>query len=168
MNTETCPSCGAVTPVSGVGATHRYLLSSPGCWAAYGELLAREYGDMLYMSAHALTVDAYAAQHPGEKGPQTISSINVHLASLLAYFEQGVPLAELATLKQRLVQRKHRFEWLDPPDQLGEVTITDVLAATDAQSHVTLVKDWARAAFEAWGAYHGTIRSLLAEAALAS
>ena len=54
---ETCPGCGLLAPRS-EGPVHRYMLSSPGCWALYGELLAREYGDVRYMAAHRLTIDA--------------------------------------------------------------------------------------------------------------
>lgn len=55
-----CFSCGAEAENLS-GATHQYLLSTSGCWAKYGELLAREYSDFSYMAVHNLTVDAYAA-----------------------------------------------------------------------------------------------------------
>jgi len=53
------------------GPAHAYMLSSPGCWAAYGELLAREYSDSAYRRLHRLSVDAYALQHPGIDTPQS-------------------------------------------------------------------------------------------------
>lgn len=37
-----CPGCGLMTAVQD-GPTHPYVVSSPGCWAIYGEVLAREY-----------------------------------------------------------------------------------------------------------------------------
>ena len=40
---EPCSGCGARFPRT-EGPVHPYMESSPGCWAAYGELLAREYG----------------------------------------------------------------------------------------------------------------------------
>src|ERR1700688_1721358 len=51
------------------GPTHEYVLSSPGCWAAYGEVLAREYRDYRLARLHRLTVDTYAVQHPGVNVP---------------------------------------------------------------------------------------------------
>lgn len=54
-----CMGCGGVFAEI-QGPTHRYLESSPGCWAAYGEVLAREYSDPAYFQVHRLTVDAYA------------------------------------------------------------------------------------------------------------
>ncbi len=64
---EPCFSCGALVPATD-GTTHDHMLSSPGCWAIYGEVLAREYERPAYMADHRLTVDAYAVQHPGEPG----------------------------------------------------------------------------------------------------
>ena len=64
--TETCASCGADTPTAPGGITHRYLASSAGCWARYGEVLAHEYEHPALMHINPLTVDAYAVQHPGE------------------------------------------------------------------------------------------------------
>ena len=63
---EKCFACGgSFEPVE--GPTHKYMLSSSGCWKAYGELLAREYENpMLFGAVHRLTVDAYALQHPGD------------------------------------------------------------------------------------------------------
>lgn len=61
---ETCADCGiSLAPVD--TAAHAYLGASPSCWALYGEVLAREYCDPAYFRAHRMTVDAYAAQHPG-------------------------------------------------------------------------------------------------------
>ena len=66
---KACFSCGAQVP-DVEGPTHRYMLSSPGCWAVFGEVLAREYSNALYMKNHRLTVDAYAVQHPGKPSRQ--------------------------------------------------------------------------------------------------
>ncbi|MEM6714311.1 MAG: DUF5946 family protein [Cyanobacteria bacterium P01_D01_bin.6] len=74
---EKCHSCGAATPPSPTGVTHAYLDASPGCWARYGEVLAREYANVQYFAVHAITVDAYSAQHPGHPTPQEINSLNL-------------------------------------------------------------------------------------------
>ena len=162
---ERCPSCGAITPTSPTGATHQYLVSSAGCWAVYGEVLAREYSDVSYMSVHSLTVDAYSAQHPGVEGPQTISSINTHLASLMAYFEDEAPLSSLAEVKSRMTGLKSQFRWPSQPASLGDITVMDALAAGDAESHRKVVVAWAKSVFLAWEPHHGDIRELLRSAA---
>lgn len=163
MSQQTCQACGAVTATPEANTTHRYLESSPGCWAAYGQLLEREYSNAAYMGVHGLTVDAYAVQHPGVEGPQTISSINVHLASLLAYVEQGLAPHQLAPIKQQVVKLKPSFHWLTPPPARGQVTVVDVLTATSAEEHARMVDTWARAALAAWSDHHGTIEKLLAQ-----
>lgn len=54
-----CIGCGALVPDSD-GPTLRYPdAASPGCWAVFGEILAREYGEFGYPDVHHLTVDAY-------------------------------------------------------------------------------------------------------------
>ena len=47
---EACPGCGALLPVEN-GPTHPYMRSSPACWARYGEVLAREFGDPAYFAS---------------------------------------------------------------------------------------------------------------------
>jgi hypothetical protein len=64
MNSIPCIGCHALFPDVD-GPVHRYMESSPGCWASYGEVLVREYTEPSYFGVHRLTVDAYAVQHPG-------------------------------------------------------------------------------------------------------
>jgi hypothetical protein len=45
MRLVPCLGCGGLFP-DGDGPTHRHMESSRGCWAAFGELSAREYGDL--------------------------------------------------------------------------------------------------------------------------
>jgi hypothetical protein len=153
-----CPGCGALVPESD-GPAHRYIGASPGCWAVYGEVLAREYEDVRYGRVHRLTVDAYAAQHPGVPSPQSVQSVAVHLLALHAIFERGVPLPQAKQVLQEAVKRKREFRWLDPPGFLGEVTVLDVHAATDPEQHEVRVHQWARAVWQAWAEHHHTIRS---------
>ena len=62
-----CPGCGLELPQRD-GPVHPYIGASAACWSLYGEVLTREYGDASYRSAHRLTLDAYAVQHPGVHG----------------------------------------------------------------------------------------------------
>ncbi len=64
-----CVGCGARFLASVEGPTHEYMLASPGCWAAFTELIAREFGDPAYGALHRHAVDAYAVQHPGHRRP---------------------------------------------------------------------------------------------------
>ncbi len=132
--------------------------SSPGCWAAFGEVLAREYSDVNYGLNHRLTVDAYALQHPGMQSPQSIQSIAVHLVSLYLIFECDMPIPDATKHMQKLVEHKANFFWLDPPDDLGQVTVRDMLDTNDAEAHVQTVKKWAESAWSAWAEHHDQIR----------
>ncbi len=155
-----CFSCRAETDDFD-GPTHRYLLSTPGCWARYGEVLAREYSDFAYMSVHGLTVDAYSVQHPGQPNPQTINSINVHLSSLYAYFVLGSSISNLAKIKAQLSQCKKEFTWLEPPHDLGTLTINDVWRAENSAQHCNLVKEWAEEVFLQWKEFYPVAKKLL-------
>ena len=141
------------------GPVHRYMESSPGCWAVYGEVLAREYGDAAYFSVHHLTVDAYAAQHPGQPSPQSIQSVAVHLVSLCLTFEHALP-AELATAAMLAAAKgKAAFRWLEPPADRGRITAADVHRAGSAKEHARTVRAWAENVWAAWSMHHDTIRT---------
>lgn len=160
MQFETCVGCGMKTDAI-EGAVHKYLGSSPGCWARFGELLAREYENYEYMAVHGLTVDAYALQHPGQENPQTRSSAYVHLASLYCYFELGKPVAALSRIKQEMTKYKSGFVWLEPPQNITAITVADVLQAETAIQHCDNAKQWAAYVYQQWRGHHDAIASAL-------
>ena len=88
MKRIACPGCGALVPDT-PGPTHRYIGAPGAVLGALREVLAREYSDFRYASVHQLTVDSYAAQHPGEPSRQSIQSVAVHLISLHLMLERG-------------------------------------------------------------------------------
>jgi hypothetical protein len=132
--------------------------SSPGCWAAYGQILAREYSDVTFAANHRLTVDAYAVQHPGKPSPQSIQSVCLHLVSLHLVLERAVDHSTATGILQRLAGKKDMFTWLDPPDSLGDLTVNNVLAAASAIEHREAVLDWANSVWRAWVAHHAIVR----------
>lgn len=162
MDLTPCHGCGGQFPDID-GPTHRYMTSSPGCWAWYGDVLAREYSDFRYGKVHQLTVDAYAVQHPGTPSPQSIQSVAVHLISLCAVLEHGTDLHRASQVKQAAAQGKERFTWLSPPPSMGEITVADVHRAENAQEHAQWVRTWAKATWDAWSAHHDTVRTWFSE-----
>jgi len=111
---ETCPDCGVSLPYY-AAQRHPYLGGSASCWAAYSELLTREYGDPTYMVVHRQTVDACCAQHLGEPERRTIQSINVHLAGLCLVIDRGCPVDVARRYIARLTEgHQDRFRWLQP------------------------------------------------------
>jgi hypothetical protein len=162
MHLLPCLGCGGHFPETD-GPTHRYLGSSPGCWACFGDVLAREYSDLRYHAVHRLTVDAYAVQHPGEPSPQTIRSVALHLMSLCAVLEQGATMHEATGVLQAAARDKERFVWLPPPASMGPMTVADVHKATDPQEHARLVRAWAASAWSAWAVHHEQVRTWLSD-----
>jgi hypothetical protein len=149
------------------GPVHRYMESSPACWAEYGKVLAREYSDPELMAGcHRLTTDTFAVQHPGKPSPQSIQSVAIHLMALYAVLELGATHEEARALLSRAADRM-TFEWLDRPANLGDVTVADVALARSNAEHIDAVKSWANAAWRAWAPHHPQIRAW-AEAARAA
>jgi len=156
---EKCIGCGMLTERV-VGESHSYMLSSPKCWSLYGELLAREYSNSEYMSIHALTVDAYALQHPGIENAKAISSIYVHLTSLYAYFALGVAVELLPKVKQTATVYSKKSRWLEPPANTYTTTVFNVLEAKNAQEHQLLVEKWTKETYNQWSSHHALIAKL--------
>lgn len=155
--TDTCFSCGAVVPRTD-GPTHDYMLSSPGCWQLFGDVLTREYEDVAYMANHQLTVDAYAVQHPGEATPAAARSVLFHLVSLCAVRVHGASPQEATGIIQRLAERRLEPDWWEPPENLGDVTVAEVYGCDGPESHLAAVERWADSAWEAWSPHHDTIQ----------
>ena len=157
MTLEMCVGCKALVPRMD-GPRHRYMESAPGCWARFGAILEREYSDPTYMRNHRLTVDAYAVQHPGQPSPQSTQSVCLHLVSLHLVFECDVSQSSATRALQHLAKHKDQFCWLEPPESLGDVTVNDVVEATNADEHADAVTRWARSAWGAWAPHHPKVQ----------
>ncbi|MEA2573500.1 MAG: hypothetical protein QOH93_798 [Chloroflexia bacterium] len=159
-----CVGCGALVPDID-GPTHRYIGASPGCWQAYGELLARGYGgpgvNPGFGPVHRLAVDSYAAQHPGVPGKQSSQSVAAHLFVLCVVLERGVdPSFATTAIIQFVEKNKARgLAWMEPPPSLGDLTVLDVLSAGSTQDHNSRVMRWAASVWEAWKPHHATVRA---------
>ncbi|MCP4537043.1 MAG: hypothetical protein GY832_07835 [Chloroflexi bacterium] len=148
-----CVGCGALVPDID-GPTHAYIGALPGCWAIFGEILAKEYGEYGYPKVHRLTVDAYAVQHPGTPSRKSIQSVVVHLLGLYFVLERGYESQKATWVLQRATSHRENFVWLQPPTSMGTMTVIDVNRAKDLAEHEQLVKEWARASWEAWSQHH--------------
>ena len=152
-----CPQCGVDLPDED-GPTHRYFGASPACWAAYGQVLEREYADPAFFKNHRMTVDAYALQHPGDRSPQAVQSVNIHLISTTLIFKYNAKsereLKAMQTISAASKKDKNLFEWLKPPASLGHVTVLELLPMTRLDDYLKAVEDWARSAWQAWESHH--------------
>ena len=155
-----CEGCGALLPIHN-GPAHPYMRSSAACWAAYGEVLAREYSDAAFAMIHRLGVDAYAVQHPGQPSPQSIQSVAVHLIRLCLLLDEGAEIGRANELMVAATKMKKHFVWLTPPPSRGAITVADLHRARSAAEHVEVERSWAEAAWQAWSPHHATIRTWL-------
>ena len=151
-----CPGCSGLFPDI-EGPAHRYMASSAGCWAAFGEVLAREYSDRAYFQIHRLTVDAYAAQHPGQPSPQSIKSVGVHLIRLYLLLECGLEMEQANRAMLIINREKENFIWLDPPSLPASINVSDIYQAKTVEQHRQLVREWALDVWNSWSAHHETI-----------
>ncbi|MCX6117083.1 MAG: DUF5946 family protein [Proteobacteria bacterium] len=152
-----CPGCSALVEACD-GPTHKYFGESPGCWKAYGQVLAREYEDKNYWQVHRLTVDTYAAQHPYSQDKRNIQSVNLHLMALYAIIELKLPFDAIPPMLAAAAKHfKNDFVYLTPPNSLGDLTVLDVLNAKSSQEHCDTVWKWAQSVWVGWKPHHAKI-----------
>ena len=164
VSITSCRGCGIQLPeIAPNDPTHLYMLSSPACWQLYGELLAWQYSDISYGKVHRLTVDTYAIQHPGDQHDQRArQSVSVHLASLYLIFIKNYNYtAATKAISAIIQQHRSKFPSLPIPEQLGQLTVQDVLKTKNSKQYQSVVERWAKASWEAWETQHPYIEQLV-------
>jgi hypothetical protein len=141
------------------GPVHRYMTSSPACWETFGRILAKEFGDPGFWPPHTLTVDCFAAQHPGVESEQSRHSVAFHLVGICLVVERGMAPSAAGWHRQKVPNVHKSLPWLTPPDSLGSVTTADVVRAESPEEHERMVRAWAASIWDAWKAHHEIVRS---------
>jgi Family of unknown function (DUF5946) len=160
LESSRCPGCGVELPATG-GPAHAYIGASPECWALYGEVLEPDYGNRNMPAIHRLTVDTYAAQHPGTPGRRAEQSVALHLGGLCMVLERELDPDYVHRAMAGMTERPRPFGWLEPPVSLGSVTVQDVLDASCHEERDARVRDWALDVWRAWEPHHEAIRAWL-------
>jgi len=155
-----CIGCGRMVP-DVEGPTHRYLESSPGCWAAYTALPFGGMAGPAELPYSAMTVDAYAVQHPGRPGSSSTPSVWIHLAAMHLVLERGWPAERLVEIRRTVADANDGWPWLTPPASMGGVGAIDV-ALAPANMVASVVRGWVEAAYGAWSGHHAAVRELTA------
>lgn len=161
--TEACPGCG-VTLETKASTTHPYMSSSPGCWERFGMVLAEQYNPER-MPFHQLTVDAYAASHPGIDGstaddPRSIQSVAIHLMTLCLFIEHNTDPVHGPRLHRLMVERP-AFIRLPAPDFSGRINVSEMTLGASLEEAHDQAWAWARDVWDAHVANHDTIRTWL-------
>ena len=156
---STCPGCGVVLPGSDEPWEPR-LLASEACHELYGEVAGYETQHLLELGRwHQLLVDAYAAQHAGERTPligTAFALIGLHLA-----IDRGWDGRQVRDAHQRLAAASKVWPRFELPARRGNLTIFDLAMARTPQEHVERLRAWAAAVWEAWVGAHDPVRALL-------
>lgn len=146
-----------------MGPHHRYMTSSSGCWETFGAVVAREFSQQGWGSEHRMTVDTYAAQHPGEDDRKQRQSVAIHLVALCHRLEHDLDPKALLRATQEMTAIKREWPRLEPPGGYS-MTVLDVAAAETPDEHLRLVHSWAAATWDAWAMHHATVRGWADEA----
>ena len=161
--TEPCPGCGTRYLPQMLDETHPYIGASPACWATFGEVLAREFGNPTFGRVHRHTVDVYAVQHPGTDDRRQRQSVALHLIGICHWLDHDLGMERLNAITQRLASSGRDWPWLDPPAAFP-MTVVDILEARDGPEHVQLVRRWAETTWEAWSAHLDVVQAWAREA----
>jgi hypothetical protein len=133
------------------------------CLKLFEEVIAREFSDYRYGRIHRLTVDAYSLQHP-DKYMRSGKSFAAHLTGMCAALEHG-DAQDLNRAVQKWLSTNPQVEKpAHLPGRRGDLTITYIHGAPDANEHVNRVKEWARDVWAAWAEHHALARRLIDEA----
>jgi len=105
---------------------------------------------------HQLTVDTYAAQHPGSQVPAI--STPFALIGLLLTLEEG--WSGLAVRAAHGWLAAHHAVWprFTPPLAFGALTAARVADARTPEVHARLVEAWSAATWAAWAQQHTAVR----------
>jgi Family of unknown function (DUF5946) len=158
MTLEVCPGCGAALPAIPDGVTHRYMESSPACWAAFTALGTAEK-PLEGMPFDAMLVDAFAVHHPGTPSDQSLQSVAIHLMVLYGVLERDFKPEQALWLRQRpgrpsRTPKHARFHWLTPPDLHSRLTASTVAAGATPLERSELAEAWIREVWDLWKRAH--------------
>jgi hypothetical protein len=157
-----CFGCGAVVP-DVAGPVHPYMLSAPGCWALYGSLLAwrSSLAGAPGIGTSQYLIDTYAVQHATNPDRRNRQSVAVHLMSLCAALEHGIPGIRLHHLIGEWTHREYPL--LTPRPASFAASLASV-ATAPPEDRSKAVLAWAGSTWVDWSAHHERVRGWLADA----
>ena len=127
--------------------------------AAYDEVYAYTMGRPRFILQHV--VDAFAVQ----AASNTTKPIGVvfGLVGLYLHVERQFSGHQVQMAHMELGRRKREWPGVFLPEDRGEMTVADVLAAPAGPERDTAIADWCRAVWIAFGANRQTVIGLLRE-----
>ena len=149
-----CEDCGATVTEGKVG-----------CRKVFEEVIALQFSDYRYGKNHRLTVDIYSLQHPDEF-MRSGKSFAAHLTGMCAALEYEDTLLINQMVQQWLSTNPQIEKPVHIPKERGNLTISYIQSAADAEEVTKRVNTWAREVWAAWSEHHALARQLITEATI--
>jgi hypothetical protein len=108
---------------------------------------------------HQHVVDAYAAQHVTEKTKPIATAFA--LIGLYLHVEKGWSGREVQRAHMKLARKRKIWPKFELPDQLGDVTVSEVLAAPLGRLRDEAIDRWCAAVWSAWRGGRDQVRALV-------
>jgi hypothetical protein len=154
-----CPGCGLQRPSLGLEPDSKANASGE-CRALLHELsyYTLAHGDPRFIHQHL--VDAYGAQHV-RQSRSTIGAAFA-LAGLYLAVERGFTGRQVQQMHVRMAARSKQWPRFDPPRDVGQLTVADVLTVEPGPLRDAKLIGWCGSVWTAWSTEHGRVRAMVA------
>jgi hypothetical protein len=154
-----CPGCGLRLPDQDLDPADRFNASGE-CLKLYFELtywtLTQQDGRFIHQHA----VDAYEAQHAGA-GTRPIT-VAFGLIGLYFALEKGYTGRQVQLAHMEIGRTRRDWPLLEPPENPGKLTVSDVLGAGSDPEKEEMLMRWASAVWKSWEPRHEWVRETTA------
>ena len=116
------------------------------------------HGDPQFIHQHL--VDAYGAQHI-RQSRSTIGAAFA-LAGLYLAVERGFTGRQVQQAHIRMARASARWPRFDPPQDVGPLTVADVVAVGQGPRRDEKLMAWCASVWNAWSAEHDRVREMVA------
>ena len=115
------------------------------------------HGDPAFIHQHV--VDAYGAQHVRQSA-STIGAAFT-LAGLYLAVERRFTGRQVQKMHMRMARTSKQWPRFDPPENVGPLTVADVLAVAAGPGRDEKLSQWCASVWRAWSSEHGRVREMV-------
>jgi Family of unknown function (DUF5946) len=116
------------------------------------------HGDPKFIHQHL--VDAYGAQHV-RQSPSSIGAAFT-LAGLYLAVERAFTGRQVQKMHMRMARTSKQWPRFDPPEDVGPLTVADVLAVEPGPGRDEKLMKWCASVWSAWSSEHARVRQMVA------
>ncbi|SRR5258708_1811466 len=110
---------------------------------------------------HQHIVDAYAASHIHENSKNI--TVAFALVGLYLYLKKNFTGREVQLAHIRMAKNKKSWPKFKTPQNMGSITVHDVLATEKNQNMEQMIKEWCKSVWNAWKDSHEEIALLVSK-----